>query len=396
MAKLTLQELENLSHLLLSETDSNILLALEILENHHPSIPALSKELVLAWQLYEDDSLKLDIEALLKAHFSEEQILQWEKDFAVFRLLPSIYDYSPHVQRLIDDHEQVRSNYQTLIASNAAYSLHYYAIAKELHQHFEKHLELAEVYYKIALRSNPTHKNLLFHFAFLLYKHFDRYEEALEFYLRIEKIDPQSSSAINNIGLIYENTDQKELAYEYYSKLLALKPNSSRYLRHLARFCAYRMESAQYKQEAKELLQKLIKMAPDNGSNWNSWGNYLWTIEQNYKAAEQAYLKGLEVAPQNASLLGNLGELYIDVYQRYDEGLRLYQKALKLQASNYLLITSITVLVLHFKDYDNAQKYLQELIECSPLDQIERDEDLKDEQWNRFLEAKAILEHQTQ
>lgn len=396
MAKLTLQELENLSRLLLSEADSNILLALEILKNHKKSIPILSRELVLVWQLHNDYSLKLDIEALLKEHYLEKQMLQWEKGFEVFRLLPSIYSYSPRVQRLIKDHENVRSDYQSLMELNAIYCLNYYTIAKKLHQSFKKHLELAEDYYRIALRSNPTHKDTLFYLAFLLDKEPAGYEEALQLYLKVESIDPRSSAALNNIGLIYDNTSRNEEAYQYYSKALAINPYSSLYLRNLASLCTNRMEGTQYKQQAKELLQKLIEIDPTTGSNWNSWADYLWNVEKDYKAAERAYLRGLDVSPENHLLLGNLGELYIDVYKKHDQGLILYQQALKIKVSTYRLVTMITVLVLHFKDYGSAKKYLQQLIALSPPNQIERNRYLRDDQWNLFLEAKEILKRKIQ
>ncbi|BDS10042.1 tetratricopeptide repeat protein [Aureispira anguillae] len=391
MAKLTLTELENLSRLLLSSNDTNVALGLEILKNHKEATPLLCRELILIWQLHHDLEKRIDVEQVLQAKYSGRQMEQWEKGFDVFRIVPTIYRYTPKVRRLVQDHENVRADYQALIERNAAYSLNYYLVGKKLHQTFKKHLDIAEIYYRIVLKTNPTHEDNLFYLAFLLDKSEEGYEEALKHYLTIESINPNSSATLNNIGLIYDNTGEYELAYKYYKKALTVHPNSTLHMRNLASLCTTRMDGAAYKKEAKTLLMKLLKIDAQSGSNWNSWADYLWNIEQNHDKAEEAYLKGLEVEPNNPWLIGNLGELYIDIRKQYEKGLDLYKQSLELKESPYRLVTMVTLLVDYYKDYALAKSYYKKLVALSPPNQITRNRYLRDDQWAAFLAAEKVL-----
>lgn len=393
MAKLTLKELENLSRLLLSPDDTSVELGLELLKNNKEAVPMLRRELILIWQLHDERPFRTVIQQMLAAKYSDKEMSNWMKGFAVFRELPSIYRYNMRVQELLKAHENIRGDYQKLIERNPTYSLNYYAVAYKLHRRLEKHLDVAELYYRIVLKANPQHEDALFYLAYLLDKSKDGYKAALELYLKVERLNPSASAALNNIGLIYDYTNQLDLAYTYYNKALSIKPNETTYMRNLATLCTTRMDGAAYKKEAKDLLLQLIEIEPNVGANWNSWADYLWNVEHKYDAVEEAYLKGLEVEPDSIWLLGNLGELYIDVRKQYDKGLDLYKRALEIKASSYRLVTMVTLLVEHYKNYSAAKVYYKELIQLSLPNPITRNRSLQDKQWNAFLKAeKRLLE----
>ena len=391
MAKLTLKELENLSRLLLSPDDTSVELGLELLKNNKAAVPMLRRELILIWQLHDEPDFREAIKELLISKYGGKQLSDWKKGFAIFTELPSIYRYNIRVQELIKTHENVRTDYQKLIERNPSYSLCYYGIAYKLHRRLEKHLDVAELYYRIVLKANPRHEDALFYLAFLLDKSEEGYKEALELYLKVENINPNASATLNNIGLIYDNNNQFDLAYAYYTKALKINPNTTIYMRNLASLCTTRMEGAAYKKQAKGLLLQLIEMEPRSGANWNSWADYLWNVEQKYDAVEEAYFKGLEVAPGSASLVGNLGELYIDIRKEYDKGLELYKRSLELKTSPYRLVTMITLLVNQYKNYSAAKDYYKQLVQLSLPNQIIRNRYLRDDQWADFLAAEKVL-----
>jgi len=391
MAKLTLKELENLSRLLLSPDDTSVELGVELLKNNRAAIPMLRRELILIWQLHEEFTFQAAIEEMLASKYTDKQLLDWEKGFAIFMELPSIYRYNMRVQELIKAHENIRADYQKLIERNPTYSLSYYAIAYKLHRRLEKHLDIAEMYYRIVLKANPRHEDTLFYLAYLLNSSESGNKESLELYLKVESINPTASATLNNIGLIYDHTDQLNLAYAYYNKALKITPNQTIYMRNLATLCTTRMQGGEYKERAKELLLRLLELEPNAGTNWNSWADYLWNVEYKYDEAEEAYLKGLEVEPNNAWLVGNLGELYIDIRRQYDKGLELYEKALEIKPSPYRLVTMITLLVNHYKKYGTAKDYYKQLIQRSSPDPIIRDRSLRDDQWEAFLAAEKVL-----
>jgi tetratricopeptide (TPR) repeat protein len=391
MAKLTLKELENLSRLLLSPDDTSVELGFELLKNNKTAIPMLRRELILIWQLHEAPKFRREIKEMLASKYTDKQLADWAKGFAIFTELPSIYRYSLRVQALIKAHENIRMDYQGLIERNPSYSLCYHALAYNLHQRLEKHLDIAELYYRIVLKANPRHEDALFYLAFLLDKDSGSYQEALDLYLKVESIRPTASAMLNNIGLLYDNMNQIDLAYTYYHKALKIKPNSTLYMQNLASLCTKKMKEADYKKEAKTLLLYLIDVEPRSGTNWNSWADYLWTVEQEYDAAEEAYLKGLKVAPNSSWLLGNLGELYIDIRKQYDKGLKLYERSLELKHSPYRLVTMITLLVNQYQNYSAAKDYYKQLVQLSSNNQIVRDRSLEDHQWLAFLGAEKVL-----
>lgn len=391
MAKLTLKELENLSRLLLSPDDTSMELGLELLKNNKTAIPMLRRELILIWQLHEEPTFRNTIKKMLASKYNSRQLSDWSKGFAIFKELPSIYRYTIKVQELIQAHENVRTDYQKLIERNPTYSLRYYEIAYKLHRRLEKHLEMAEVYYRIVLKANPKEENTLFYLAFLLDKSEKGYQEALGLYLKVESINTKASAAFNNMGLIYDNINEFELAYTYFNKALKIQPDTTAYMRNLANLCTSRMVGASYQQEAKELLLQLIELEPRSGANWNSWADYLWNVEQKYDAVEEAYLKGIAVAPNSASLVGNLGELYIDIRKEYDKGLELYKRSLELKRSPYRLVTMVTLLVNQYKNYSDAKAYYKELVQLSLPNSILRNRYLRDDQWAAFLVAEKVL-----
>jgi tetratricopeptide (TPR) repeat protein len=396
MAKLTLKELENLSRLLLSPDDTSVELGLELLKNNRTAIPMLRRELILIWQLHEEPNFRREIKKLLASKHTDKQLSEWAKGFAIFRELPSIYRYNMRVQELIKAHENIRTDYQKLIERNPSYSLSYYAVAHRLHRRLEKHTDIAELYYRIVLKANPKHEDSLFYLAFLLDKEEKGYKEALELYLKLETINPTASATFNNIGLIYDSMEQPDLAYAYYKKALKIDPDTTIYMRNLASMCTTRMEGAAYKKEAKDLLLHLIEVEPHSGTNWNTWADYLWNVEENHDAAEEAYLKGLRVAPENPWLVGNLGELYIDIRKQYDKGLELYKRSLELESSPYRLVTMVTLLVNQYKNYSVAKDYYKELVQLSSPNQIIRNRYLKESQWTDFLKAEKVLLNEIQ
>ncbi|MCX6163477.1 MAG: tetratricopeptide repeat protein [Ignavibacteriae bacterium] len=79
----------------------------------------------------------------------------------------------------------------------------------------------------ILLELIGTDKYYNFHYLFKLaycYTELKKYDEALYYYNELIKLDPESSSAYNNIGAIYQETGKYEKAKEYYEKAYNVKP----------------------------------------------------------------------------------------------------------------------------------------------------------------------------
>ncbi len=395
MAKLTLKEMQNLSELLLSSTESNVELGLQILENHKESVRVFCRELVLLWQLHKNEKIYKLAEDYLNKNFQNAQMNIWRSGFDIFRNFNHNYKYNQNVKKLIQNHENIRPDFQGFIEKNINYCLFYYAVAKKLNLKYKKHPDLAQAYYKIVLSSNPQHKKCLFYLAFLLHEE-KNYEESMKYYKQAERIDPNFAALLNNIGILYEQKKEYVEAYNYYTKALNISPSSAVFLRNLATLCINDMQGEEYNQEAKILTEKLIKHDPESAFSWNTRADYFWKIEKNYEKAEKAYLKGLKKDSDNSWLLGNLGELYIDIYQQNDKGYPLYKKALEQQLTSYRLMTMISLLVNHYKNYAEAKDYYKKLIALSPDQKIVKDHHLTEIQWNDFILAEKTLKKKIQ
>lgn len=391
MKKISVQEKENLSQLLLSPERNNTMLGFEILKNYSDVSSEWNKELVLIWQLHDEYPIKMQAKAILKKCHSQEQLHQWENGFKVFNEIHRIITYTDEVRQLLDAHENIRKEYQPLMEFNSHFCLHYYALAERLHLEYEKHLDLAAVYYRIVLQTNPNHKDNLFDFARLLACSPNTYQEAIKLYLNVAQINPKSAMSMNNIGVIYANRKEFQNAYKYFQKALYIDSNLILAMSNLSRLYASGRRGQEEKAEAIALFEKLTQLEVHSGIHWDNWAIYLWIVEKDYDEAKDIYIKGLTHAPKNSALLGNLGELYIDIYGEYTKGLELYRKALEIELSSYRLMTTITVLVLHFDHVKEAIKYYKDLVELSPSNEIVRDTSFTEEQWENFLSAEKVL-----
>ena len=366
MAKLNLKELQNLSRLLLSDDTTNVELGLGLLHNNKEYVLVFSRELTLLYYFQDSLEIKETARVFLEEAQGAKKLFSFNNNFKIFSYLRYHYTYTPEVRKMFVDHENVLAQFYDMIIENRYYTLKYYDLAYKLHIHYNEQLEWAEKYYRMVLHSNPDHEKSLFYLAFLLNENTEYTEEALQLYLRVLAINPSESAACNNVGLIYDEWQQRDKAYEYFHMALTNHPDNKAYLRNLARTCV-KMDDIERKEEGKKILQELTEKHPKDGLIWNSWADYLWNVEHNYKATEEAYLQGLKVAPKNSYLLGNLGELYIDIYNRLDEGFMLYEEALAQQQSIYRLTTVVTAFVHKAQDWKKAKKYYQMLLKNSPL-----------------------------
>lgn len=398
--RLTLEELENLSRLLLSDDQSSVELALELIKNNKSAHQVLCRELVLIAYLYPENTIKDSVYNTLLMLYGERKMRSWEDSFKVFHQLQFYRTYKPAVRQLLKQHENARAQYQPLLERNRHYSLRYSDLGRILQYVFKQHLDLAEQYYRIALAANPNHEQTLFYLAHLLQTSGSTTlsnpeevsQEVISYYERVLSINPKETSALINLGYEFESLNEYEKSYQFYHQALLIKPDNWEYKRNIARVCIELQ--GDYMQEAKTLLLELLRIQPNDARVWNSWGCYLWNMEQKYNEAEAAYKRGLLIDNENPYLLGNLGELYIDVFGRVAAGIELYKKALQAKPQNYRLMTMITALVQHQKDYTTARKYYKKLLRNSVDNIVQQDQELKDDQWQAFLAAEAILQEQ--
>jgi tetratricopeptide (TPR) repeat protein len=389
--KLNLQELANLSRLLLSEDESSLELGLTLLLNAPKGTASvLNLELILVAYLHPNPNWQSKVYAwLLEAH-GEQKMKVWNEGFKIFSQLRFYNEYTLAVRKLVIQHENIRGEFADLIANNRHYSLHYRDIGKLLHYQYKEHLDLVEIYYRIALAANPNDESTLFYLAHLLQvQRTAPVDEVISYYNQVLAINPKESNASLNLGLLYKKLGNYQKAYTCYKEALKIRPTSKVYLRNIASICI--LIGGDYIEEARQIIKDLTQTHPNDALVWNTWADYLWNSARKYREAEAAYQRGLVIEPDNAYLLGNLGELYIDELGEIDKGLELYEKSIRQEPLVYRLVVMITALVEHKKDWTRAKKYYQQLLASNINHKVERDYALRDDQWDSFLIAEQVL-----
>lgn len=160
----TLQELENISALLLSSDDAGRLLGKELLLQHPNYIPAMRRELMLAAFLAEEWEGAQEFQTLLQRHFSPKIIEQQAQGFLLFKEAPRYAFYPRHsmqLYRMLRDHENLRIDYEPLMLKNSFYVLRYLAVIECIREKLPKEKNTALYYCSLILKVLPAHEATL-------------------------------------------------------------------------------------------------------------------------------------------------------------------------------------------------------------------------------------------
>ena len=99
MEKLTEEAHCNLSQLLLSTDNRNVELGKELLKNYTNAVSILYRELVLIWQLNEEEEIQKSSYQLLESSFSKTELAKLKKGFNLFFKITTVYEDTPKVQK---------------------------------------------------------------------------------------------------------------------------------------------------------------------------------------------------------------------------------------------------------------------------------------------------------
>ena len=139
---------------------------------------------------------------------------------------------------------------------------------------------------------------------------------AQDLYNQILKIDPNHSSALNNIAVIFSNLKEHQKAKNCYEKAIAINPNSADALNNLGIIFNELGEN----QKAKECFEKAIKINPNYADAHNNLGVIFKELKE-YQKAKSCIEKALEIDPLNKKYMITYGDTLIflnDKFKGYD------------------------------------------------------------------------------
>ncbi len=139
--------------------------------------------------------------------------------------------------------------------------------------------------------------------------------------------NPNSSLALNNLGLIYAQQGMYEKAIALYEQLLDYHPNQE----HIERVygnIANAYIGMQLFDEAIDYYQHALEIDPEYMNAYLGLGRISMKLGQ-YDQAEGIYMNALDLNDRNESLYTHLGNLYA-MQGKYDDAITSFEKALEI------------------------------------------------------------------
>ena len=183
---------------------------------------------------------------------------------------------------------------------------------------------------------------------------------AQKLYLEILAINPNHSSACNNLGVICEKLGDYQRAMGCYKKAIR---NNPKYIDALNNLGALFQNSKNY-QKAKECYEKVIEINPEYAATYINLGVIFVQLGKNQKAKEY-YEKAIEINPQYIDALNNLGALFQNS-KNYQKAKECYEKAFSIDPNHIFTLNNLGNLFINLKDYQKAKDYFEKGIIINP------------------------------
>ncbi|MBX2806461.1 MAG: tetratricopeptide repeat protein [Hyphomicrobiales bacterium] len=250
----------------------------------------------------------------------------------------------------------------------------------------------------------------------------DRVIDAGQIYLQLALFTkPELPLAHYALGELYDQAGNVRLAAETFAKL----PESSPFWLNAQLRRAYALSALERGNEAKDVLQALIKAYPKDMRPYYTMGNILrsnkefaegvdyynkaiellgpedrshWSIYyargvcyeriQKWDLAEKDLSKALELDPDQELVMNYLGYSWVDQNLNLKEAMRLIERAVEKKPRDGYFVDSLGWAYYRLNDFETAVNHLERAVELKPGDSVINDH-LGDAYWKvgRRLEA---------
>ncbi|MBI4055188.1 MAG: tetratricopeptide repeat protein [Elusimicrobia bacterium] len=145
------------------------------------------------------------------------------------------------------------------------------------------------------------------YFLSLGYEDLGRYDPAIQILEEVLQARPEEKLLRFQLGALYEKAGDVPKMEKHFRTYLSRYPEDASALNYLG----YSLVDRDMKlQQAQELLQKALKIDPDNGAYLDSWGWLLFKKGEPQKALEPLE-RALKKVPQDPVISEHLGEVYL-------------------------------------------------------------------------------------
>ncbi|MFW6245218.1 MAG: tetratricopeptide repeat protein [Fibrobacterota bacterium] len=178
----------------------------------------------------------------------------------------------------------------------------------------------------------------------------------------LELIEEKTEEEIYSLGLVYESMGQKERAYKKFGEFFAGNPNSVGIGVKLVQFNIAEKRFA----EAESLSTMLLRNFPESPEVLSVTGTLEYLTRDTTRALK-LYNAALEIDSLNEESLRSIAHIHI-VRGQYPEAIAVYKKLVASEEIGAVYRRGLAFLLFHDKQFEEAEKMLDELVEEKPED----------------------------
>lgn len=335
----SLQEIEQIQNLLLSNQEANQRIALGLLQNSPSQVPTLAK--VLAIVAYLSNQSRMDIEGLahdlLIQNLSKKSIIQLQDQLIIlnyaqykFKVIEGWNTYQNPLRRFLTLHENVMDSYWSLFQINPApYAKIYTLLANRIKKEWNNHTK-ALFFYEKAMQLDANNTQAHFGFAMIVHAQYIRrgqrledVDKVLQYYIDAYRSPKNIISYRNAAALCQDIGDVQRAAY-YYKEGLQHCPNDAILLNNYANLLMKEMGDFA---EARTWAQKGLLVAPNDPHLLDTMAHIAFQGFQDYKRAKMLFEKVIQKGDEHHYSYTGLGDLYCAL-KNYNKAEEYYLKGL--------------------------------------------------------------------
>jgi tetratricopeptide (TPR) repeat protein len=368
MTPLNLKEIQNIAALLLSPDDSNVRLALSLLEAHPYALSEI-KEAVLIFSLFNPEEKKL-------ARSIEKTFPALDlKKHPVYPLAAALFDYN-YASYLPQEKDlkyfiEAQDPYETYIASNPKWAEAYEQLARQIKNRYPNNYSLVLPYFRKARKYFPESYSAAFSLAHSLHYNpspFEKIEdyaaEVLDGYAKAYEIYPLAKALYAIAVFYHDNLKEEAKASHYYELCIKNHPNYPFSYNGWAELLLEQNQAL----KAKELaLKGLEKLSDDEEKEHllDTLGHIEWKGFQNYQQAAIYFSKAIEINPLHWESIIGAAEMFFEI-KDYAHAANWYDVALNRQPKNLEVLKQLALIQEHLGNTSMAKDYYDKMLAIIP------------------------------
>jgi len=225
--------------------------------------------------------------------------------------------------------------------------------------HQEGKTDIAQDIYNQILKIDPNHSSALNNIG-AIFQDLGENQQAKECFEKVIAINPDYSDAHNNLGVVFIGLGENQQAKECYKKAIAINPNYAPAHYNLGNIFKNLGEN----QKAKDCYEKTIKINPNHADAHNNLGVVFKGLGENQQAKD-CYEKTIEINPNHADAHNNLGVIFKDLGQ-YQKSKSCYEKAIEINPNYANAYYNLGNIFQDLGELQKAKECFEKAIEINP------------------------------